>query len=145
MSASRHRAGPLLRRVRDRAATGKSGSTKVWAEEQSVLRQQFRYLELPADTTRSTIAVAFSTDGYVMPDSTLCSRAEAGVVSGKVLLLRLVANIRTASEVCDDSLYCSLSVGGTVIQLAVEISSCVSYRLGVRPTVLYRFCWYEAV
>lgn len=56
-------AAPLVRRLRERRATGKVEGTKVWAEDQSVLRQHFRYLELPADTTRSTIAVAFSSDG----------------------------------------------------------------------------------
>lgn len=55
---------PLVRRLRGVMATGKVEESKVWAEDQSVYRQQFRYLDLPADTTRSTIAVAFSSDGY---------------------------------------------------------------------------------
>lgn len=59
----------LLRELNGRSATGSSRGVELWAEDESVLRQQLEYLDLSAGAaagagpTRSTIAVAFSTDG----------------------------------------------------------------------------------
>lgn len=53
----------LLRALSERSATGKCEDTKLWAEEEGVKRQQLEYLDLATDTTKSTIAVAFSPDG----------------------------------------------------------------------------------
>lgn len=58
-----HRTSSLWLTLKERSATGKSGGVKLWAEDESVLHQQLAYLDLSADSTRSTIAVAFSTDG----------------------------------------------------------------------------------
>lgn len=54
----------LVRGIRDRAMTGKGQGTKLRAEDLSVSRQRFEYLQLPTTTTKSTIAIAFSCDGY---------------------------------------------------------------------------------
>lgn len=53
----------LLRALSERSVTGKCGDTKLRAEEEGVKRQQLEYLDLPTNTTKSTIAVAFSPDG----------------------------------------------------------------------------------
>lgn len=54
----------LLRALNDRSLTGNPRGAKLWAEDESVFRHRLEYLDLAADTTRSTIAVAFSSDGY---------------------------------------------------------------------------------
>lgn len=60
----------LLRALNGRSATGSPRGVELWAEDESVLRQQLEYLDLSAAATvhgtgptKSTIAVAFSTDG----------------------------------------------------------------------------------
>lgn len=57
----------LLRALNGRSATGRPRGVKLWAEDESVVRQQLEYLNLSEsaypEPTRSTIAVAFSTDG----------------------------------------------------------------------------------
>ncbi|CAM9881884.1 unnamed protein product, partial [Scytosiphon promiscuus] len=63
----RHVHASLLRALSDRSATGRPRDAKLWAEDESVIRQQLEYLDLSEsaypEPARSTIAVAFSTDG----------------------------------------------------------------------------------
>ncbi|CAM9335180.1 unnamed protein product [Ectocarpus fasciculatus] len=78
----RHRAGPnrpggwkrplsLLKELSSRSTSGSSRGIELWAEDESVFRQQLEYLDLSAaavasEPPRSTIAVAFSTDGKLL-------------------------------------------------------------------------------
>ena len=59
----RSQGSSLIHKLFDRRVTGKMKQTELWAEDESVFHQQLEYLELPAETTRSTIALAFSHDG----------------------------------------------------------------------------------
>lgn len=63
----------LLRALNARSLTGNPRGAKLWAEDESVFRHHLEYLDLAADTTRSTIAVAFSSDGYDIRARGLCS------------------------------------------------------------------------
>ena len=54
----------LLQKLLVRRANGKIKQAELWAEDESVFHQRLEYLELSASTTRSTIALAFSADGY---------------------------------------------------------------------------------
>lgn len=54
----------LVRTLNDRSATGRSRGVELWAEDESVFRQQLEYLDLSAEGPAiSTIAVDFSSDG----------------------------------------------------------------------------------
>lgn len=67
MDQVRHRRSrnpSLLQKLLVRRADGKAKQAELWAEDESVFHQRLEYLELSADTTRSTIALAFSADGY---------------------------------------------------------------------------------
>lgn len=61
----------LVRALNHRSLTGDPRGAKLWAEDESVFRHDLEYLDLAEDTTRSTIAVAFSNDGYVRYDSAI--------------------------------------------------------------------------
>lgn len=63
----------LLRALNERSLTGNPRGAKLWAEDESVFRHHLEYLDLAADTTRSTIAVAFSSDGYDDTRARACS------------------------------------------------------------------------
>lgn len=60
----RPRDSSLLHKLSVRRANGKIKQAELWAEDESVFHQRLEYLELSAGTTRSTIALAFSADGY---------------------------------------------------------------------------------
>lgn len=54
----------LVRTLHDRSSTGRSRGVELWAEDESVFRQQLEYLDLSAEEpVISTIAVDFSSDG----------------------------------------------------------------------------------
>lgn len=56
----------LVRTLNDRSATGRSRGVELWAEDESVFRQQLEYLDLGAvPPAISTISLDFSSDGCV--------------------------------------------------------------------------------
>lgn len=54
----------LVRMLNDRSSTGRSRGVELWAEDESVFRQQLEFLDVSAEEPAiSTIAVDFSSDG----------------------------------------------------------------------------------
>ncbi|CAM9203133.1 unnamed protein product, partial [Choristocarpus tenellus] len=53
----------LVLELAHRSRTGNGSGVKLWAERRTVSHRHAEYLDLPAFTTKSTIAVAFSHDG----------------------------------------------------------------------------------